>query len=92
MNTITINFGNVVNELKDNNWELCYIGNTICLKDENSNIYSIENYYHGGYFDKFIKNKTLVKFNKRDINISELFIKKIWDYKYIEDFIKRQCK
>lgn len=77
MNTIKIDFGNIVNELRDNDLFIFFrknvYGNTIgiFIQDNNNNVYQIEDCRHGSYLDKLIKNKTIVKFNKVDYNIIE---------------------
>lgn len=82
MKQITINFGDIVNELNKNNLKLGIIPNNItimCLFDDKNNMYVIENYYIGGYLDKLIKNNTVAKFNNITNPVNNNFKKEIFE-------------
>lgn len=90
MDTITINFDNIIEELKNNDYKICFTKNKgIFIKDLNKNLYQIELYYIGSYLDKLIKNKTIVKFNKVDATKLYNFEEEIWNYLDVKDFIRK---
>lgn len=92
MSKIVINYGDLANELKEKNLRLFFrkrYNTGIFIQDNQDNVYQIENYYLGSYLDKMIKNKILVEFIQVDKNIIEEWEKEFWNWKYIENFIKR---
>lgn len=72
MNKITINFGDLVNELKNKGLRI-FIRKTyntsMFIQDNQDNVYQIEDYFMGSYLDKMIKNKVCVEFIQVDKNI-----------------------
>lgn len=92
-NSITIDFGNIVAEMKDKNINLCLIKDkSWFVEDSQKNLYQIDLYKHGSYLDNLIKNGRNVTFNIIKPNLIEDWEKEIWTIKDVEDFIKRQSK
>ncbi|HGD0580553.1 TPA: hypothetical protein ACH354_002216 [Clostridium perfringens] len=96
MRKININFGNLIQELKDKNLKMFvkkYNGNCIFIEDIKGIIYQIESFYAGSYLDKLMEEGIIVNFQEMDLtyyNTIEEKNKKYWDVDYIENFIKRQ--
>lgn len=90
---ITVDFKNIILELKNKKIRLCYIKNkSWYVQDAKGNLYQVENYWHGSYLDKWIRNGTVVKFNLVDAQYIEEWEKEIWGVKKIEEFIKQQSQ
>lgn len=74
-NTITLDFGNLENELKNKNLKLCFIKtnmNNIYVEDAKGILYQIELYRIGSYLDRLKEDKTKVIFEQIDkSNIKE---------------------
>lgn len=92
MNKIVINYGNLINELKDKELRLFFrktdnVG--IFIQDNKDNVYQIETYWVGSYLDKMIKNKVCAEFIQVDKNIIKDWEKDFIDWQYVENFIKR---
>jgi len=90
MNSITVDFGNIISEMKDKNIRLCLVKDkNWFVEDSESRLYHIESYK---YLDNLIKNRENVIFNIVECNLIEDWEKEIWTIKDVEDFIKRQSK
>jgi lambda repressor-like predicted transcriptional regulator len=91
---ITINFGDIISELKEKNLKLCFIKNQgLFIQDSLNNLYQMESYRQGSYLDKLIKNAITVEFDYVDTLISQNindFEKEIWCISDVRDFMKRQ--
>lgn len=90
-NKLIINFGNIIEEMKNKKIKLCFLKNRCCLfiEDNKKNLYQMELYIVGSYLDKLIGNKITVKFNyigDLQKNIAE-WEKEIWDIPDVENFI-----
>lgn len=97
MGKIMIDFGNVVEEMKNKKVKLCLLHKRVgwFLIDSQNRFYQIESYYCGGYLDRYIKEKIKIEFNIVPISSSitiEYWEIEIWDVQKVEDFIKRQSK
>lgn len=95
MEKIVIDFGNIIEEMKNKQVELRLFHNGWFIIDNQKQFYQIDTYYRGGYLDKYIKEKLCIKFNLVPMCVSENieeWEKEIWDVKKVEDFIKRQSK
>lgn len=95
MEKIVIDFGNIIEEMKNKQVELCLFHNQWFIIDNQKQFYQIDTYYHGGYLDKYIKERLCIKFNLVPMCVNENieeWEKEIWDVKKVEDFIKRQSK
>lgn len=72
MNKITVNFGDLTNELKNKGLRI-FIRKTndtnMFIQDKQDNIYQIENYFGGSYLDRMINNKIHAEFIKVDKSI-----------------------
>lgn len=96
MEKINVDFGNILQELKNKNLKIFFKKNVygenvgIFIENNQKDIYQIEDYRHGSYLDELIKNKIVVKFNQIDSNIIKEWEKEVWDIPDIEAFIKRQ--
>lgn len=90
---ITINFGNIVEEMKNRQLKLCLLNNnrSWCVMDNNNCLYHIEQYYYGSYLDNLINKNITVEFNLTDANIEEWEME-VWDVEKVEDFIERHTK
>ena len=90
----TINFGNLLNELKRKQVKIVFVENKgLFLEHEETNLYMMELFYQGSYLDKLIKKGAKVNFFMLDKNVSKNIDKckkKIWTLKDINDFIKEQ--
>ncbi len=97
MDKIVIDFGNIIEEMKNKQIKLCHIYERTgwFIIDNQDQMYQIETYYNGGYLDKFIIEKLHIEFNLIPAyvmeNIEE-WRKEIWDVEEVEKFIKRQSK
>lgn len=87
---MVVDFGNILEEMKKKNFEICAIGNTICLLKENK-VYQIENYYHGSYLDKFIKNSSIINFTEVK-NTKDIYIKWYMGIDEMKNFIENVIK
>jgi hypothetical protein len=88
---ITVDFGNIIQELENKKIKLCLIKNkSWFIIDEQENLYWIETYWHGSYLDRLIKEGITVKFNLINAKYINEWEKEIWDISEIEEFIKRQ--
>lgn len=96
MNKVIIDFGNIVEEMKRKQINLCLLRNkTWIIIDSQNRFYQMESYYNGGFLDKYIINKIKIEFNliHKSVNDSvKMYEMEIWDDKKVEDFIKRQSK
>lgn len=97
MDKIVVDFGNIIEEMKNKKIKLCrlYERTSWFIIDNQDRMYQIETYYDGGYLDKFIIEKLHIEFNLVPVsamgNIEELE-KDIWDAKEVKKFIERQSK
>lgn len=97
MDKIMIDFGDVVEEMKNKKVKLCLLHKRAdwFLIDSQNQLYQIESYYCGGYLDRYIKEKIKIEFNIVPISSSntiEDWEIEMWDVEKVEDFIKRQSK
>lgn len=98
MKKIIVDFGDLVEEMKEKQIKLCLLlrkGTGWFVIDNQNRFYQIESYYHGGYLDKYIINKTKIEFNLIPTSISdkiEDWERKIWDVEKVKAFINRQSK
>ena len=94
MENISINFKNIISELKNKNLKLCFIRNRgLLIQDNQNNLYQMEIYEHGSYLDNLIKNGITVEFELVENSISKNigdWEKEIWDISEVESFIKIQ--
>lgn len=86
---ITINFGNIVQELENKGLKLCFIANHIYVQDNHNNLYAMETYYVGSYLDELIRNSTVVNMHLLDTDVEE-WRKEIWNTPEVAEFIQRQ--
>lgn len=92
----TINFGNLLNDLKKEKVKIVFIKNRGCifLEDSESNLYVIEISKNHSYLDGLIEKREKVKFYIVDKNISKNikdWEKDVWSLSDVEDFMKK-CK
>ncbi len=97
MNKIIIDFGNIIEELKNKQVKLCLLHNRTgwFIIDKQDKLYQNEIYYDGGFLDKFIKEKLRIEFNLVPISVSTNigeWEKHIWEIEEVDEFIKRQSK
>lgn len=101
MEKININFGNIINELKDRNLKMFVRktgGGVIYVENNNGEIYGaslvcIDGIYHCVYLDKLLEKKLTVEFEQiKDISGLWEWDRKYWDIDYLEDIIKHQEK
>lgn len=92
---IIIDFGNLIEEMKNMQVKLCLIHNRPewFVIDNQNQLYQIETYYCGGYLDKYIREKLHIEFNLVPMcvceNIEE-WEKDIWGIDEVKKFIDRQ--
>lgn len=94
MKSIIINFGNLLEEMKNKQIKLCLLDEYIgwFLIDSQNKLYQIEDYYRGGFLDSFIIKKALIEFEPVPEAISNNikdWEKDIWDFDDVKDFIIR---
>lgn len=97
MDKIVVDFGNIIEEMKNKQIKLCrlYGSTSWFIIDNQDQMYQNETYYDGGYLDKFIIKKLHIEFDLVLISVMgniEEWEKDIWDVKDVERFIKRQSK
>lgn len=92
--SITIKFSNILSEMKNKDIKFILgIGNTMCIEDNQKNLYQIETYYHSSYLEKLIKNGYTVTFNlietKQTEHLNDLYKneKKVFDYNNMQNFL-----
>lgn len=92
--SITLNFRDILSEMKNKDIKIILgIGNTMCIEDNQKNLYQIEPYYYGSYLDKMIENGCNVTFNpieaKQTEYLNDFYKNKmeVLDYNYVKDFI-----
>ena len=93
MKKMTVNFGNIVKELKNNDSHIFFRKTNaggIYIENNIGSVYQMESYYYGSYLDKLIKDKTSVVFNKVDLNVIQEWEKEVWSIKEVKEFIERQ--
>ena len=91
MEEITINFGDLIHNLENNNLKLCFLkGRGIFLENIKKELYQMEIYYIGSYLDKLIKNKTVINFKKVNTDFIEEWEKEIWELKKLKEFMKNK--
>ena len=90
-NKIVLNFKNIISHLKNKELKLCFLKNKgIFIVDNQENLYQIENYWHGSYLDKLIKNGAIVEFNLVDATNVKDWEREIWGVPELKDFMERQ--
>lgn len=89
MKKIKIDFGNLIEELKNNDCKLfTLIGrNNWYLEDKDKVTYQIELYYVGSYLDRFIMHGMKIEFHENQLNIEDQN-KEYWNIERINNFIK----
>lgn len=94
MKNITIDFGNIIEEMKAKQIKLCWIHNVIGLFviDSQNRLYQIETYHCGGFLDKYITEKRLITFTLVPESVSKDIsgTKEIWDVTDVHKFMIRQ--
>lgn len=95
MEKILIDFGNIIQEMKNKQVKLCLLYERLSwfILDKQNRLYQIETYYDGGFLDKFIIEKLHIEFNLVSISTSdriEEWEKEIWDIDKVKKFIERQ--
>lgn len=95
MQKIVIDFGNIIEEMKNKQIKLCLLHERTSwfIIDDQNRIYQNEIYYDGGFLDKFIIEKLHIEFNLVPIYVSgniKEWEKDIWDVDEVRKFIKRQ--
>jgi len=90
MEEITINFGDLIHNLENNNLKLCFLkGRGIFLENIKKELYQMETYHIGSYLDKLIKNKTVINFKKVNTDFIEEWEKEVWELKELKEFMKK---
>ena len=91
MEEITINFGDLIHNLENNNLKLCFLkGRGIFLENIKKELYQMEIYYIGSYLDKLIKNKISINFKKVNTDFIEEWEKETWELKKLKEFMKNK--
>lgn len=95
MGKIIIDFGNIIEEMKNKQIKLCLLHNRIgwFIIDNQDRLYQIETYYGGSFLDKYIIEKLHIEFNLVPKSLSdsiEEWGKDIWSVEDVEKFIERQ--
>lgn len=94
MKEITIDFANIISELKNKNLNIVFLKNrnAIFIEDNKNNLYVIEDNFVGSYLDTLILKGKKVVFHLTDSKIGkeigEWEVSKRRNFKKIEDFIK----
>jgi hypothetical protein len=95
--TITVDFKNILSELKLKNLKICFlkknIGRCIFIEDSQNNLYQMEVYRQVSYLDNLIKNGIVVNFHQVKMSLSKNirdWEKEIWSISEVEAFMKRQ--
>lgn len=90
-NIIVLNFKNIIQELDNKNIKLCFIKDKgLFIEDIQKNLYKMENYWHGSYLDKLIKDGIIVKFSLIDATNIKDWEKEIWGIFEVKAFMERQ--
>ncbi|MET3209796.1 UNVERIFIED_CONTAM: hypothetical protein ABIC26_002743 [Paenibacillus sp. PvR008] len=97
-NTITVDFKNIISELKSKELKLCFvkglnIGEAIFIEDAQGDLFSIAISKVGSYLDRLIMDGVIVVFNYVDNNLSQNikdYQKEVWGISEVKAFIKRQ--
>lgn len=95
MDKIVVDFGNIIEEMKNKQIRLCLLHNRSgwFITDNQDRLYQIETYYDGGFLDKFIIEKLHSEFNLVPISVMGnigKWEKDIWDVEEVKKFIERQ--
>lgn len=95
MGKIIVDFGNIIEEMKNKKIKLCLLHNRVgwFIIDNQNRLYQIETYYCGGFLDKYIIEKPHIEFNlvsKTSSDSVEEWEKDIWNVEDVEKFIERQ--
>lgn len=95
MKKIVVDFGNLIEEMKNKQIKLCLLHNHIgwFVIDKQNRLYQIETYYCGGFLDKYIIEKLHVEFNivPKSVNDNvEEWEMDVWSVEDVEKFIERQ--
>ena len=88
MNTITINFGDIINEMKNKNIKICFVKDRSIFIEHNNNLYQIQIEKYGNYLDKIIINKEILDFNIIDDTYIYDCEKEYYDINKVKNFIK----
>ena len=95
MEKIVVDFGNIIEEMKNKQIKLCLLHNRVgwFIIDNQNKLYQIETYYCGGFLDKYIIEKLHIEFNlvpKSSSDSIEEWEKDVWSVEDVEKFIERQ--
>ncbi len=90
-NELIVNFGKIIEEMKNKKIKLCFIKDRCCLfiEDSKRNLYQIELCRVGSYLDKLIRDGITVQFDyigELQKNIAE-WEKEIWNIPDVKRFI-----
>lgn len=96
MKTITVNFKNLVSELKQKEMKLCFLNNgKLFLEDGQNNLFQMETSKQGSYLDKLIKEGNSINFHKVEKSLSanvENWRKNILGALEVQDFINTHSR
>ena len=88
MDTITINFGDIINEMRSKKVNICFVKDRGIFIEHNNNLYQIEIKKYGSYLDKIIINKEIINFDIVDDTYIYDCEKEYYNIKKIKNFIK----
>lgn len=89
--TLSINFGDIVNELESRDLAIVHIPRLsgMYVEDVNGDLYQIESYYHPGYLDDLITNGRVINFEYMDNEAIRGYAKEYRGPEYVQDFIEK---